>query len=129
MIISQNRLFVGYSTLGTNTKVSQFSDIQLVNRDLLVAFYTRPGERLMMPTYGCKIWSLLFEQFNESIESQIISECQRIVAIDTRLQLIDTNITTFEQGIQVQLNLLYVPYNVVNTFTMTFDQASALALQ
>ncbi len=128
-MIQQNRLFVGYSTLNTNSKVSQFADIQLVNRDLIVAFYTKPGERLMMPTYGCKIWSMLFEPLNDSIQDQIVAECQRIVAIDTRLQLINTNVTTFEQGVQVQMDLLYIPWNVVNTFSMTFDQTTAAALQ
>jgi len=127
-VVQPNRVFVGYSTLNTNSKISQFADIELVNRDLIVAFYTLPGERLMLSSYGCEIWNMLFEPFTSGLEEQIIAECERIVGTDSRLQLLSTNVTTFELGIQVQMNLLYIPYNVVNSFSLSFDQATAQAL-
>ncbi len=128
-VLQQNRIFYGYSTLETNSKRTEFVDIDLVNRDLLVAFYTLPGERLMMPTYGCKIWGMLFEPFNESLQDQIVAECQRIIGTDSRLQLVNTNVTTYQLGIQVQMDLFYIPWNVLQTFALTFDQTTAAALQ
>jgi phage baseplate assembly protein W len=128
VVISPTRLFVGYSTLDTNSKQTQFADIALINRDLLVAFYTQPSERIMMPTYGCKIWGMLFEQYNEALQEQIIAECERIIGLDTRLQLVSTNVIQVANGIQVQMTILYAPFNVLQSFSVTFDQDSAAAL-
>ena len=125
-IINQSRLFVGYSTLGTNSKLQQFADIELINRDLISNFYTKPGERLMLPNYGCGIWDLLFEQFDQVTKDAIVYEVQKVVAYDTRLQLQNTNVSQFEQGILVQLDLLYVPLNVYKTFTITFNQTQIM---
>jgi len=123
-IIQPKRLFVGYSTLGTNSKKQQFADIELINRDLLSNFYTRPGERLMLPTYGCGIWNLLFEQFDDVTKAAVVYEVQKVVANDSRLSLQNTNVVQFEHGILVQLTILYIPLAVVNTFTVTFNNTA-----
>lgn len=119
-----SRLFYGFSTLGTNTKNQQFADLELVKRDLLNYFNTRIGERVMMPTYGCGIWELLFEPFDQRVYDQVVYECQNAVATDSRLKLMSTEVSTYDHGIQVKMDLLFVPYDVVDTFSVTFDQRS-----
>ena len=119
------RFFYGYSTQNTNSKNQQFADLELVKRDLLNYFNTRPGERLMMPTYGCGIWNLLFEPYDQSVYDQVIYECQAAIATDSRVQLINTNVSTYEHGIQVQMDLKFLPFNVIDSFSVTFDQRSA----
>lgn len=123
-VTNQSRLFVGYSTLGTNSKRQQFADIELINRDLISNFYTRPGERLMLPTYGCGIWNLLFEQFDTVVKDSIVYEVQKVVANDSRVKLNKTTVVQFDQGILVQLELLYIPLAVVKTFTLTFNSTA-----
>lgn len=120
-IIPSNRLFVGYSTVDSNSKNQQFADIELIKRDLLNHFYTRKGERVMMPTYGCGIWDLLFEQFDEIVKEAIIEECVKVINSDSRVELQDIIVTELDQGFVVQMSLLYKPYNVVNTFSLEFD--------
>lgn len=120
-VIPSSRLFVGYSTVDSNTKNQQFADIELIKRDLLNHFYTRKGERVMMPTYGCGIWDLLFEQFDEIVKEAIIDECTKVINSDSRVQLQDIIVNELDQGFIVQMSLLYVPYNVVNTFSLQFD--------
>lgn len=120
-VIPGKRLFVGYSTVDSNSKNQQFADIELIQRDLLNHFYTRKGERVMMPTYGCGLWNLLFEQFDEIVKESIIEECTKVVNSDSRVQLMDIIVDELDQGFIVQMSLLYVPYNVVNTFSLEFD--------
>jgi phage baseplate assembly protein W len=117
----QSRLFVGYSTVDTTSKVQQFADIELIKRDLLNHFYTRKGERVMMPTYGCGIWDLLFDQFDDVVRDSIIEECTDVINADSRVQLVNIIVDTFDQGFMVQMDLLYVPFGVVDSFSLQFD--------
>lgn len=124
-IIPQKRMFVGFSTLGTGGKVQQFADLDLIKRDLLNHFYTKRGERVMMPDYGCALWDLLFEPFDEAVKDSIIEECTNVVNSDTRVQLENITVSELDQGFIVQMDLLYVPYGVVDTFSLEFDQRMA----
>ena len=120
-VLPQSRLFLGYSTVATTSKVQQFADIELIKRDLLNHFYTRKGERVMMPDYGCAIWDLLFEQFDDFVRDSIIEECTNVVSSDSRLELVNIIVQSFDQGFLVQMDLNYVPYNVIDTFSIQFD--------
>lgn len=120
-VIPRSRLFVGYSTIATSSKNQQFVDIELIKRDLLNHFYTRKGERVMMPNYGCGIWDLLFEQFDELVRNSIIDECMAVVNSDSRVKLMDIFVNSLDQGISVQMDLLYLPYDIVDSFSLQFD--------
>ena len=124
-VIPRSRLFVGFSTIATSSKNQQFVDIELIKRDLLNHFYTRKGERVMMPDYGCGIWDLLFEQFDELTRNSIVSECTAVVNSDSRVRLVDIIVNPFDQGFTVQMDLLYLPYDVVDTFSLQFDNRVA----
>lgn len=121
-VVKKNKLFIGYSTVVTNSKVQQFADIELIKRDLLNHFYTRKGERVMMPTWGCGIWNLLFEPFDAVTKDAIIYECQQVIESDSRVRWQTINAVEFEYGFQVQMDLLYVPYDVIDTFSLEFDR-------
>lgn len=120
-IVQNKRLFYGYSTVETNSKNQQFADIELIKRDLLNHFYTRKGERVMMPSYGCGIWDVFFDQFDEYARDTIVEECTKVINADSRVQLQNIVVNTLDQGFIVQMDLLYVPFNVVNTFSVQFD--------
>lgn len=121
-VLPKSRLFVGYSTIGTDSKNQQFADLELIKRDLLAHFHTRRGERVMMPSYGCGIWDLLFEQFDSLVRDQIVDECTAVIAADSRVQLMNITVREFDQGFMVQMDLFYVPYQVVDTFSLQFDR-------
>ena len=123
--VPRTNLFVGFSTQDSNLRNQNFADLELVKRDLMNTFFTRPGERLMMPTYGCGIWDLLFEPFDEYIKDQIVAQCEAVIATDPRVQLINTVVTQVDQGLRVQMDLLYVPWGVVTSFSLDFDQRSS----
>lgn len=120
-LVQSKRLFYGYSTVETNVKKQQFADIELIKRDLLNHFYTRKGERAMMPTYGCGIWDMFFDQFDEIAQDIIIDECTKVIAADSRVSLQNIYVNKLDQGFIVQMDILYVPFNVVSTFSVEFD--------
>ncbi len=121
-ILQQSKIFVGYSTLDTNSKQQQFADIPLIKRDLYNHFNTIPGQRVMMPTYGCAVWNLLFEPFDEAVKDAVVAECTKVVSSDSRVILQSITVNEFNQGLVVQMELLYQPYNVIDTFSIEFDR-------
>jgi hypothetical protein len=121
-ILAPTKVFYGFSTLDTNSKQQSFADVALIERDLYNHFNTLPGERVMMPTYGCNIWNLLFEPFDDATIQAVIAEATRVVQSDSRVVLQNIQVTQFSQGLMVQMTLLYQPYGVINTFSVEFDQ-------
>jgi phage baseplate assembly protein W len=121
-ILQQSKIFVGYSTIETNSKQQQFADIPLIKRDLLNHFNTIPGQRVMMPTFGCSIWNLLFEPFDDAVRDAIVAECTKVINAETRVVLQSITVNEFNQGIIVQMELIYQPYNVLDSFSVEFDR-------
>ena len=121
-ILQQSKIFVGYSTIETNSKQQKFADIPLIKRDLLNHFNTIPGQRVMMPTFGCSIWNLLFEPFDDAVRDAIVAECTKVINAETRVILQSITVNEFNQGIIVQMELIYQPYNVLDSFSVEFDR-------
>jgi phage baseplate assembly protein W len=126
-VLQKKNLFVGYSTLGKyGSKRQQYADIALIKRDLIANFYTRPGERLMLPNYGWGGWNLLFDPFDEVTQEALVYQTQQVIANDSRLQLKNINVIQIDQGVLIQLEILYIPFNVIETFTMTFNNTQIM---
>jgi len=116
-------LFVGYSTVGS-PRGQQLVDIKLVQQDLINHFNTKRNERVMMPGWGCSIWEYLFEPLEYSREN-IIFEAQRIIASDPRVQLRSIDVAEVDHGLRISMELLYVPLNAIQSFSVDFDRRSA----
>lgn len=121
----RKKLFVGFSTQDMKGRRDwKLTDLKLVQRDLMNHFQTRRGERLMMPTYGTIIWDLLFEPFTEGVRTQIEDDVRRIIGSEPRVKLLSLNVSTFTHGIQIDAELKYTPWDVVETFSVNFDRRS-----
>jgi len=83
------------------------------------------GERVMMPTFGCSIWDLLFEPFDEAVKDAVIAEAKRVCESDSRVVIQDVTVNEYNQGLQVQITLLYLPFNAIDTFDISFDRRAA----
>ena len=121
-ILTRKNLFVGYSTVGNN-KSQNLTDLQLVHQDLLNAFYTKKGERVMMPTYGCGIWDYLFEPLDGTREL-IVNEAQLVIDNDPRVKLQNITVAEFDAVLQINMDLYYVPFNAYGSFSINFDKRS-----
>lgn len=121
-VVPPQKVFIGYSTIETNSKNQQFADIELIKRDLIAHLNTLPDERVMMPGYGCGVWNLLFEPFDEATLDAIRSSVTKVIQSDPRVVLQSLRVQQYNQGIVVQVTLLYQPFGVIDSFSVQFDQ-------
>jgi len=117
-------LYRGFSTVNRNKKF-RVTDVELVKQDLINHFSVRKGEKLMQPNFGSVIWSLLFEPLTDHLEQLIIDDVKRIVGYDPRMGLKNINITTQDHGIQVEVDLVYIPTDQTTSLNLQFDGNSA----
>lgn len=121
--------YKGFSTVNTNTENFSLYDFELIKQDLFNHFYTRQGERLMQPEFGTIIWDLLFEPLTPEIKNLVLENINQIVNYDPRVKAENVIVTAYDQGIQVQCTLIFLPYNISQTLELRFDQANGLLMQ
>jgi phage baseplate assembly protein W len=60
-------------------EVKMVSEDPDIKESLAILLSTRPGERLMHPTFGCSIHDMVFESINESTITEIKDRIQRAI--------------------------------------------------
>jgi len=115
--------YKGFSTID-QTKKFRLTDIDLVKRDLLNHFSIRKGEKLMNPNFGSIIWNMLFEPLTADVKSTIVEDVRRIVTYDPRLQVEQVLINELEQGIQIQIDLVFLPGNFASSLRLDFNSST-----
>jgi phage baseplate assembly protein W len=123
------KTYKGFSTITSSTENYSLYDFDLIKQDILNHFHTRQGERLMQPRFGTIIWDLLFEPLTEEIRLIIKQDIENIINYDPRVQVADTNIITYESGLEISMSLTYVPYNLTETILLRFDQGASFLAQ
>lgn len=116
-------LYKGFSTINRFKKF-RLTDINLIKQDLINHFNIKKGEKLMQPNFGTIIWNLLFEPMTDAVEQAIIDDVKTIVGYDPRTSLQNINITEYQNGIQISIDLLYIPTNQSATLSLQFDSNS-----
>jgi phage baseplate assembly protein W len=81
----------------------------------------------MQPTFGTIIWDMLFEPMTAETKAIIVEDVNRIINYDPRVQISDTNISTYETGIQLVFTLSYSIYNLTETIQLRFDEDNGLS--
>jgi len=117
-----SRKYRGFSTVNKNSKNFALYDFELIKQDLLNSFYVRQGEKLMDPEYGCVIWDLLFEPLTAQVKDLLLQNINAIVNADPRVQASNVVITQYETGLQLEMTLTYVAYNLSENLRIHFDQ-------
>jgi len=100
-------MYRGFSTVGRNKRF-RLDDFDLVKQDLINNFNIRKGEKLMNPT----------------LQNLILTDIKTIISNDPRIETDNIVVTTYLQGIQVQLELRYKLTNQTSALNMQFDQTS-----
>lgn len=121
------KTYKGFSTLSSKAEHYSLYDFELIKQDILNHFHIRQGERLMQPTFGTIIWDMLFEPMTAETKAIITEDVNRIINYDPRVQINDTNISTYETGIQLVFTLSYSIYNVSETIQLRFDEDNGLS--
>ena len=117
-------MYKGYSTLNNEFTGVKLDDIELVKRDLLNHFSISRGEKLGNPNFGSSISDLIMEPLNEETKDLILQEINEIINYDPRIQPENIVVDEYEQGIQVQISLLYVESNQTENMLIQFNRDS-----
>lgn len=115
--------YKGFSTYNRSKKF-RLTDFELVKQDLINHFNIRKGEKLMNPDFGTVIWDTLFNPLDQDTINIIQQDVRRIIAYDPRLAANNVLVTQYDRGIQIQLDLTYIPENQTGTLQFRFDQQS-----
>jgi len=121
-------IYKGFSTVG-RTKHFRITDFELVKQDITNHFNIRKGEKLMNPDFGTVIWDTIFEPLDENTKSTIIADVKKIVSYDPRVAAQNVIITEYDRGIQIELELIYIQTNQIETLQLQFDEQSRTAYQ
>ena len=116
-------LYKGFSTIDRYKKF-RITDIDLIKQDLTNHFNIRKGEKLMQPDFGTIIWSLLFEPMTDAVHQAIVEDVTQIVKYDPRTNLQNITINEYQNGIQIAIDLLYIPTDQITSLNLQFDSNS-----
>ena len=116
--------WTGFSSIDDNKKTCKLYDIDLIKQDILNQFMCPIGSRWRLPNWGCIAWSMLYEPLNDSNIEDIKNDCIRIVQSDSRLSIIDCNVTSdSKHSIIISLDILYVPTNMKFDMYITYNDS------
>ena len=101
-------LFKGFSTVDKVRAPYTLTDIELVKQDLLNEFYTKKGERVMRPNFGCVVHDMLMNPEDLFTEEEIRDDILRIVEKEPRVNFLDMNVYSLDQTIRIELFLSFV---------------------
>jgi phage baseplate assembly protein W len=115
-----------YKGFSSNEVKNNFKlyDIELVKRDLMNHFYIRKGEKLENPNFGTIIWDMLFENFTSEVRRLITEDVEQIINYDPRVKVNALTIDSTDQGIRIQADVVYLPFNVNERMTFDFDKTN-----
>lgn len=122
-----NFTYKGFNSQDSKLKFKSY-DIDIVKQDLVNHFNIRKGEKLMNPEFGTIIWDVLFEQFTPEIKKLIISDVETIINYDPRVKVNAVVVDATDQGIRIEANITYLPFNVSEKMTFDFDRANGLII-
>ena len=126
--MAQREQYVGFSTVNRDEPPFRLIDIELVKRDLLNAFHTRLGERVMRPDFGSVIHDLLFDPFDEETKALVIEDAIRIVGQDPRVTLVSIDAKELEHVLRVEVELQFTPQDVVDQLFVEYDRRNKEAI-
>lgn len=127
-LTQKQKVYKGFSTVGNAFGSFSLYDIELIKQDLLNQLNVRKGERVMNPEFGTLIWNALFEPLTEELKFTLTKDIERIVSEEPRVLLNRIAVTEYNQGLQFDIELLYIEYNLSETIGLKFNQAGKLTL-
>lgn len=95
-----------------------------MKQDLLNQFNTRLDERLGRPRFGSVIWDLLFDLSDPRTEALIVSDAERIIASDPRVELLQLvpSIDLDAHRISLEIKLRFIEFNMDDNFSVVFRE-------
>tara|TARA_B110000503_G_C7091305_1_gene389554 strand:- start:166 stop:612 length:447 start_codon:yes stop_codon:yes gene_type:complete len=121
-----NKSYKGISTVNANAQNFKLNDLELIKQDIVNHFHIRMGEKLENPEFGTIIWDILYEPLTDALRDAVVQNVTQIINFDPRVKVDKIVVDTYEQGIQVQCNLLYLDYSISEQLQFNFDRENGL---
>ncbi len=118
--------YIGFNTQGQNKKFT-LTDFELIKRDLANAFNIRQGELPGRPSYGSRIWGMLFENQVTDTQQLVQSEILRLAGQDPRITVTQVNVYPQDNGILVEVQLETRQNASAEQLLIFFDQTQQQA--
>ena len=125
----QSQFYKGFSTVDPTRIENTLFDFDIIKQDILNHFNTRKGERVMNPSFGSVIWSLLMEPLTEEIRTTLKEDIETICNFDPRVVPTQLNVVEYDSGFLIEITLQLVGTNQSSNMRLTFDQKVGLTVQ
>lgn len=117
--------YKGFSSTETKRNFKLY-DIDLVKQDIINHFHIRKGEKLENPNFGTVIWDMLFENMTDEVKQIIIKDVEDVINYDPRIAINSVSVDTTDQGIRIEADIVYIPFNINERMTFDFDRNNAI---
>jgi|TARA_R110000803_G_scaffold25524_4_gene60986 phage baseplate assembly protein W len=113
---------IGFNTIGKTKAPFTTTGAETVLRDLQNELYTKKGERVMRPNFGCIIWDLLMDPATSEVEKLAKEDIQRILNRDPRVSEKEVKVLVLDNSISAEVIIDVIPFNSVETLYLTYTQ-------
>lgn len=114
--------YKGFSTVDPDADSHALYDIALIKQDIINHFHIRQGEKLSDPEFGTIVWDILFEPLTDEVRNAIVNNVSKIINYDPRVNVNQITVDSYEQGILIDCELVYLPYSIVEKMRLKFDE-------
>ncbi len=83
----------------------------------------------MRPSFGTQIWDYLFEPFDQALVEAVQEECKLICESDPRVRVQNVRVDVYDQGLSIQISLVFKPLNLVDELYLKFDRDNQLLVR
>lgn len=122
-----SRSYKGLSTVNSNASSTALYDIALIKQDIINHFHIRQGEKLENPTFGTIVWDVLHEPLTTDLRQLITENVQSIINYDPRVTVDKIYVDTYESGIQIECEIVYLEYNITESMRLAFDEENGIS--
>ncbi len=122
--MSQKNIYRGFSTFEfQRNKSLSLRDVELVKLDLLNHLFTSRGTRVMMPTFGTTLPSLVFEPMDEITVEDARTEVRAVFDFDPRVRIVTFKvIPDYDNNtLIIDATLFYIELNTVDDFNLNIQ--------
>lgn len=116
----------GISTVNPNSKEFKLYDLGLIKQDIVNHFHIRLGEKLENPRFGTIIWDVIYEPLTDTLRDAIIKNVTDIINYDPRVNVVDILVDSYEYGIQIECELVYLEYSISEKLRFQFDRENGI---
>ncbi len=105
-------------------KKYRLTDADLVQQDFLNALSIRQGSKVGNPAYGTVLWDFIFDSASPETNGQIELEIRRVASLDPRILLNTVQSYPSDNGVLVELEIAYQPFNDANNISLFFSKTA-----